>query len=209
MRPDRDEHHQGEPGNLGQIAERVGLSACCCSIRREPSRIVSTAAGAAFLHHSASLRRTALDHLSLYARSDSGFHGAGDLYRPERAEPAHRHPPRGSELPMFMKLLPGQYGQFCSANALIRSIGLMVGGLACGMFLDAVKIFGATPDQCYRFVPVWNLTWLICAGIFYGLLLPGVEKARRQFRALRTSRIRNRLTAPASSRQIEFDSRHG
>ncbi len=76
-----------------------------------------------------------------------------------------------SELPMFMKLLPRErYGQFCSANALIRSMGLMVGGLACGMFLDAVKVFGATPDQCYRFVPVWNLTWLISAGIFYGLL---------------------------------------
>ena len=76
-----------------------------------------------------------------------------------------------SELPMFMKLLPQErYGQFCSANALIRSIGLMVGGLLCGFFLDAVKPFGTEPDQCYRFVPVWNLTWIGISGFFYYLL---------------------------------------
>ena len=76
-----------------------------------------------------------------------------------------------SELPMFMKLLPQErYGQFCSANALIRSIGLMLGGLACGAFLDGMKRFGANPDLCYRFVPVWNFTWLIASGFFYYLL---------------------------------------
>ena len=76
-----------------------------------------------------------------------------------------------SELPMFMKLLPQErYGQFCSANALIRSIGLMLGGLACGAFLDAMKRFGAVPDLCYRFVPVWNLAWLLASGLFYYLL---------------------------------------
>ncbi len=76
-----------------------------------------------------------------------------------------------SELPMFMKLLPQErYGQFCSANALIRSIGLMVGGLACGFFLDAMQRFGATPDQCYRFVPIWNFAWLLASGFFYFLL---------------------------------------
>jgi len=76
-----------------------------------------------------------------------------------------------SELPMFMKLLPKErYGQFCSANALIRSIGLMVGGLACGMFLDATKRFGTDPDQCYRFVPIWNVCWVGASGIFYLML---------------------------------------
>ena len=76
-----------------------------------------------------------------------------------------------SELPMFMKLLPRErYGQFCSANALIRSIGLMLGGILCGFFLDAVKPLGTTPDQCYRFVPAWNLGWLLLSGLFYFLL---------------------------------------
>lgn len=76
-----------------------------------------------------------------------------------------------SELPMFMKLLPQErYGQFCSANALIRSVGLMIGGLLCGLFLDAMKPFGSSPDQCYRFVPIWNFTWLLLSGLFYYLL---------------------------------------
>ncbi len=71
---------------------------------------------------------------------------------------------------MFMKLLPGKVwavllGQcphslhrFDGRRARLRDV------------FDAVKVFGATPDQCYRFVPVWNVTWLISAGIFYGLL---------------------------------------
>lgn len=76
-----------------------------------------------------------------------------------------------SELPMFMQLLPQErYGQFCSANALIRSGGLMVGGLACGIFLDMAKSLHPDPVQCYRFVPVWNLVWLVLSSIFYFLL---------------------------------------
>jgi maltose/moltooligosaccharide transporter len=73
-----------------------------------------------------------------------------------------------SELPMFMKLLPQErYGQFCSANALVRSVALMGGGLACGAFLDLVKPLGAVPELCYRFVPVWNLFWVALSGFFY------------------------------------------
>lgn len=76
-----------------------------------------------------------------------------------------------AELPMFMRLLPHErYGQFCSANALVRSVGLMVGGLACGFFLDLMKGFDPNPDLCYRFVPAWNGFWLIGASIFYYLL---------------------------------------
>lgn len=63
-----------------------------------------------------------------------------------------------AEFPLIMKLLPQErYGQFCSANAMIRSFALVGGGFACGYFLDYVKRFGANPDDCYRFVPIWNL----------------------------------------------------
>lgn len=76
-----------------------------------------------------------------------------------------------AELPMFMRLLPQErYGQFCSANALVRSVGLMLGGIGCGVFLDFVKTFHPSPDQCYRFVPVWNFFWLIISSVFYTLL---------------------------------------
>jgi len=56
-----------------------------------------------------------------------------------------------------MKLLPhDRYGQFCSANALVRSCILIIGGIGCGLFLDCMKPFGTTPDSCYRFISIWN-----------------------------------------------------
>ena len=76
-----------------------------------------------------------------------------------------------AELPMFMKLLPqDRYGQFCSANALVRSCALMIGGIACGLFLDFAQRFHPLLEQCYRFVPVWNLFWLIISSVLYYLL---------------------------------------
>jgi MFS family permease len=63
-----------------------------------------------------------------------------------------------AEFPMFMKLLPQErYGQFCSANALIRSVTLVGAGLGCGYYLDYMKRFSPNPDDCYRFLPFWTL----------------------------------------------------
>lgn len=76
-----------------------------------------------------------------------------------------------SEFPTFMRLLPQErYGQFCSANALIRSLLLIVGGVACGLFLDFMKRFGSGPNDCYRFVSVWNFTFHLGSLFFLFLL---------------------------------------
>jgi len=76
-----------------------------------------------------------------------------------------------AELPMFMKLLPqDRYGQFSSANALLRSAVLVVGGSACGFFIDYMKRFDAAPDFCFRFVPVWNL-FFYTISVFFLILL--------------------------------------
>ena len=62
-----------------------------------------------------------------------------------------------SELPTLMTLFPkSRYGQFCSANALVRSVALIIGGVACGVFLDLAKTLHPDPNYCYRFIPVWN-----------------------------------------------------
>jgi hypothetical protein len=84
-----------------------------------------------------------------------------------------------SEMPMLMKLLPQErYGQFCSANALVRGLAMAIGGVACGAFLDYMKsvstnphsfFFNTNPDACYRWVGIWNLT-AVC-GYFFFLLL--------------------------------------
>jgi len=84
-----------------------------------------------------------------------------------------------SEMPMLMKLLPQErYGQFCSANALVRGLAMAIGGVGCGIFLDHMKVvsadthsyfFNVNPDACYRYVGLWNATAL--AGYFFFLLL--------------------------------------
>jgi len=72
-----------------------------------------------------------------------------------------------AELPVLMKLFPQErYGQFCSANALIRSLALIVAGFFCGGFLDFMKTFNPNPDYCYRFVPVWNVFFNFCSLFF-------------------------------------------
>lgn len=75
-----------------------------------------------------------------------------------------------AELPAFMRLFPlDRYAQFGSANALIRSLGLIVGGVTCGAFLDFAKKFHPVPEYAFRFLPVW--TFVFQAGIAVFLLL--------------------------------------
>lgn len=78
---------------------------------------------------------------------------------------------RAAELPTLMQLFPrDRYGQFCSANALIRSLALIVGGLACGAFLDLMGKLHPDPAYSYRFVPVWNTAFQIGSCLFTWLL---------------------------------------
>ena len=57
-----------------------------------------------------------------------------------------------SNLPMYAELLPrAQYGQFCSAQALVNSVFLFAGNWLCGQFLDFVKD--------YRQTFVWSLAF--------------------------------------------------
>ena len=71
-----------------------------------------------------------------------------------------------SELPTLMTLFPkSRYGQFCSANALVRSVALIIGGLACGVFLDFTKTLNPDPNYCYRFLPVWNFAFQGCSAV--------------------------------------------
>jgi nitrate/nitrite transporter NarK len=74
------------------------------------------------------------------------------------------------EMPLLMKLFPQErYGQFCSANAMIRGLAMAIGGIGCGAFLDYMKQFNPDPSYCYRFVWVWNFTATV--GYFTFLLM--------------------------------------
>lgn len=66
----------------------------------------------------------------------------------------------GSGLPLTVRLYPSaQYGQFCSANAMIGSLWLVVANAGGGAFIDC---FG------YRYIFVWDFIFTIIAT---GLLL--------------------------------------
>lgn len=58
--------------------------------------------------------------------------------------------------PLFMRMFPrSRYGQFCSANAMWRAGGAILGGTIAGMYLDYItSIVGK--ERSYLYIPVWN-----------------------------------------------------
>jgi hypothetical protein len=58
-------------------------------------------------------------------------------------------------LPMYMRVLPlDRYAPFCSANALLRSVATVAGGLVVGLFMDLMKHLYNGSDYAYRFIPL-------------------------------------------------------
>ncbi len=72
-----------------------------------------------------------------------------------------------ASLPMLMQIFPkDKFGQFCSANAMFSCVGIIVGGLLAGGFLDILKnFFGPESMYYYRFVPVWQFVFM-----FFGII---------------------------------------
>ncbi len=72
--------------------------------------------------------------------------------------------------PVFMVVFPrSRYGQFCSANAMLRSVAGIVGGVIAGAFFDSAAHF-LKHDTVYRLMPLWQMLWTIPA-FFCTLLL--------------------------------------
>ncbi len=80
-------------------------------------------------------------------------------------------------IPMFMRVLPRErYGQFCSANSLVRSIGVICGGFFAGLFIDMMKKFYQGSDYAYRFIPFWTIFWSAAALFFLWRLYEGWKR---------------------------------
>lgn len=72
-----------------------------------------------------------------------------------------------AELPMFMRILPqSRYGQFCSANAMVRSLAIIAGGILTGFLLDRLTIVFPKKDYVYRMIPLLSLV-SIGASLFF------------------------------------------
>ncbi len=62
-----------------------------------------------------------------------------------------------SAMPTEMRIFPKErYGQFCSANALVRSVLVMCSGVFAGAFIDFIKTLYGGSDFAYRYIAVWQ-----------------------------------------------------
>lgn len=62
--------------------------------------------------------------------------------------------------PRQMRLFPqSRYGQFCSAQAMLKWLCVIGSGATAGLFIDVVRRFCPSPDFAYRFNFVWTLVF--------------------------------------------------
>ena len=74
-----------------------------------------------------------------------------------------------AELPMYMRLLPkDRYGQFCSANGMVRALAIIAGSILIGVFIGSMEPwFG---ERRFTWIAVWQLTFQLAAAVFLVLL---------------------------------------
>ena len=72
----------------------------------------------------------------------------------------------GCSFPKEMRLFPqSRFGQFCSAQALLRSACTMLAGIAAGAFIDLMQSFYPGSGYAYRFIVVWQIFFSIAIAI--------------------------------------------
>ena len=65
-------------------------------------------------------------------------------------------------MPLFYKMFPqSRFGQFCSAQALLRSFIGLGAGVFSGLYIDIVKYFCNGSDFAYRFIFLWSTIFTI------------------------------------------------
>lgn len=68
-------------------------------------------------------------------------------------------------LPLAMRLFPkDRFGQFCAANSMCGSVGITIGGVLAGGFLDFMKTFFEGSNYYFRFAPLWSLVFIALSG---------------------------------------------
>ena len=91
---------------------------------------------------------------------------------------------------ILMRLLPKEkYGQFCSANAMVRAFAIIFAGGLSGVFFDFLDRHIETPDWHYRYYTVWWAFFMLPMLFFLTLMY-------REFRRL--GGIRNFAPPPSA-----------
>lgn len=74
-----------------------------------------------------------------------------------------------AEIPMYMRLLPRErYGQFCSANAMVRAFAMIFGSVLAGWFIASLEPWQG--EWRYTWVAVWTIIWQVPGGVFLFLM---------------------------------------
>jgi MFS family permease len=69
--------------------------------------------------------------------------------------------------PMYMRLLPkDRYGQFCSADAMLSSLTVMIAGPLAGLFMDGMKWLHNGDPYYYRYAPSWSVAMQLVSLFF-------------------------------------------
>ncbi len=80
-------------------------------------------------------------------------------------------------LPMMMRTLPHErFGQFSSADAMVRAVAVIIGSLLAGCLLDFVKSFYPGSEFYYRYIPFWTIVFCTCSLIATWLLFKEWKK---------------------------------
>jgi len=70
-------------------------------------------------------------------------------------------------IPLFMRLMPKSlYGQFSSANAIVGSLAVIIGGMLAGPFMDGVTWLCHGSDFAYRWKFVWPWVFGCISAVF-------------------------------------------
>ncbi len=76
-----------------------------------------------------------------------------------------------AELPMYMRLLPkDRYGQFSSANSMIRSFATIFGSIAAAYGMEKLGTWFGMDDKRYCYYAVWQVFFQIPAFFFLWML---------------------------------------
>ena len=76
-----------------------------------------------------------------------------------------------SASPSQMRTFPqSRYGQFCSAQAMLRSVFTIIAGFMAGLFIDFVKYLCGGSDYAYRFIHIWVAFFTAIGAIFLILM---------------------------------------
>lgn len=76
-----------------------------------------------------------------------------------------------ASMPMLMRIYPkSRFGQFCSAQSMLRSGMVLLASLVLGALIDVLKYNCNLGNYAYRCLWIWNLFWTAAGSVCFALM---------------------------------------